>query len=85
MSQIRSNILWFCQIKNAKKYDNQICRLYVATSILDNKNIKQELIITDLDYQVSDNSNIEEKITTRSHNQKNQNFKENKDIVEEKQ
>ncbi|CAG8719111.1 17716_t:CDS:1, partial [Racocetra persica] len=84
MNQIQSDIFWSCKIKNAKEYNNQICRLYIATSILNDENIKQELIITNLDYHVSDNNDVEEKITTRSYNQKNQSLEENKNLVIEK-
>ncbi|CAG8774731.1 16453_t:CDS:1, partial [Racocetra fulgida] len=46
-----------------------------------NKNIEQELINTDLDYQVNNDSNVEEEITTKSYNQKNQILEKNKDLV----
>ncbi|CAG8661980.1 18009_t:CDS:2, partial [Racocetra fulgida] len=62
-------------------YNNQIHRIHVATSVLANENIEQELSITDLDYYISNNSDVEEEITTKSHNQKNQSLEENEDLV----
>ncbi|CAG8687145.1 3219_t:CDS:2, partial [Cetraspora pellucida] len=87
MSQIRNDILWSRKIKISKEYDNQIHRLHVATPILsDDESIEEELIITDLDYQVSDDGNVEEETTTRSYNRTNQSLKENENLVaEEKQ
>ncbi|CAG8572003.1 17776_t:CDS:2 [Cetraspora pellucida] len=86
MSQIRSDILWSRKIKNAKEYDNQIRRLHVAAPILlGNENVEQELVVTDLDYQVSDNDDVEEGTATRSHNQKNRSLEENEDLVGERE
>ncbi|CAG8705028.1 8455_t:CDS:1, partial [Cetraspora pellucida] len=82
MSQIRSDILWSCKIKNAKEYNNQICRLNVAASILlGDENAEQELIFTDFDYQISDDSDVEEKTSTKSQNQS----LENENLVVEKE
>ncbi|CAG8816058.1 9212_t:CDS:1, partial [Cetraspora pellucida] len=86
MSQIRSDILWSHKIKNAKEYNNQICRLHVAAPILlGDENVEQELVITDLDYQVSDDDDVEEGTAIRSHNQKNRSLKENEDLVAEEE
>ncbi|CAG8679568.1 22159_t:CDS:2, partial [Cetraspora pellucida] len=82
MSQIWSNILWSRKIKNTKKYDNQVHRLHVATPISSSKDVKQELVITNLDYQVSDNSDIEKDKTTR---QTNQSLEEDKYLVAKKE
>ncbi|CAG8489568.1 17285_t:CDS:2 [Cetraspora pellucida] len=82
MSQIRSDILWSRKIKSAREYDNQAQQLHIAAPILSDKEAdEQELAIMDLDYRVSDNDSNEKETTTRSYNQINQNFRENKDLV----
>ncbi|CAG8792417.1 28242_t:CDS:1, partial [Dentiscutata erythropus] len=66
MSKIQSNILHTRKIKNSKEYDNCICRLYIAAPILLDGESFEELTISDLDYQISDNeseNNIDKAIT----------------------
>ncbi|CAG8853472.1 623_t:CDS:2, partial [Gigaspora margarita] len=67
MSQIQSDILWFHKIKLSKKYDSQVCKLHVVVPISSgDKGTEQELVNSDLEYQVSNNSYyIEEDKTTR--------------------
>ncbi|CAG8797237.1 7387_t:CDS:2 [Cetraspora pellucida] len=62
------------------------CRLHVAAPILlGDENVEQELVITDLDYQVSDDNDVEEVTAIRSHNQKNRSLEENEDLVAEEE
>lgn len=86
MSIIRSDILCSRKIKNAKEYENQLRRLHIATPISSgDETSEQELTITDLDYQVSDNEdedNIEEP-TDESGNLANQNLDD--DLVTEEE
>ncbi|CAG8842352.1 3714_t:CDS:1, partial [Gigaspora margarita] len=83
ISQIQSDILWSCKIKISKKYDSQVCRLYVVASILsDDEDTEQELVNSDLNYQVNDDGYIKEDKTTR---QTNESLKENKYLDKEEQ
>ncbi|CAG8608871.1 7515_t:CDS:2 [Cetraspora pellucida] len=86
MSQIHGDILWSCKVKNAKKYDNQIRRLHVTAPILSDEGDEgvEELVITDLDYQVSDDGVVGKDKATRS-NWTNQSLEKNKESVAEEE
>src|SRR5437016_2526114 len=61
MSQIRSDILYHRQKKNAKELDTKVQRLHIATPIIEDDNINNPEFndLTDDDLLVSDDDNGE--------------------------